>query len=131
MNIDISSLGTAFLTLTTILGAYLLALRIREHYAEKPDPKLTYATINQLNQLTQNLKNYETETQKAILNLRLEIKDDHKSRDNSINHSNENLNKIIRKVIQEVAALSAQNQITLHRINELSIKTDKLLQKVK
>ena len=128
MNVDFHSISTGLIVLSTGLSSYLLALRVKDAFAEKPDPKLTYATIKQLNHLSQNLKHHEKETHTSIHNLRLEVKNDHLIRDHSSNNSNEAIHSIIRKVLQDVAKLTAQNQITHHRISELSLKTDKLIQ---
>ena len=36
------------MSLTSLLGAYYLVLKIRDQLKEKPDPKLTYATREQM-----------------------------------------------------------------------------------
>lgn len=44
-------LGTAMITLTSLLGSYYMILKIREQHSERPDPKLTYVTHAQMDKL--------------------------------------------------------------------------------
>lgn len=98
MNLDHANLfGIASLIILTLLGAYLILLQIREHFYEKPDPKLTYMTKADFEKYTHSLHAQMSEL-------------------SSITHAN----------AQQIAALAAQTQIILQRLSELTVKIDRI-----
>lgn len=101
-------IGTAFLTLTSLLAAYLLVLKIRDHLSEKPDPKLTYATRNELERMQQSLNNLTTETRQEI----------------AATHT------LIHRNAEHIASILAQSRMNHQRLTELGVKTDRLLERI-
>ena len=98
MNLDNSQIfGIATLICLSLLGGYLILLQIREHFNEKPDPKLTYMTKSDFEKYTQTLYSQISE-----------------------------LGKISHENAQQIAALAAQTHIILQRISELTVKLDRL-----
>lgn len=98
MNLDNSSIfGIACLILISLLGGYLILLQIREHFYEKPDPKLTYLP--------------KTEFDKYSMTLQTQINELA-----GLTHAN----------AQAISALAAQTQIILQRISEMTTKLDRL-----
>lgn len=127
MNLDHSeSLGSAFLTALALLSAYLLTLRIRDYFREEPDPKITYATIDEHEKLREQLIQLQQETKKDLERLRAENKTDHESLNRQRSQSLANVHELIRKNAEHIASLIAHNQIAHQRLAELSIKIDKL-----
>lgn len=125
-----STIGTALLTLSTLLGAYLLVLRIRDYWSESPDPKLTYATIKQLELTQHRIQQNENHNQKQIQALRLETKKDLQLRDNRSDDALEVLRELITRNAQSIAALTAKAHINDQRFTELNSKSDQILQKL-
>lgn len=129
--INSNHLGTPFLVALSILGGFALILKIRDHFAESPDPKLTYATNKQLNIINNHLKQIHYETQKDIKELRQEIKNDHRDSSTTYRADLQNTSQILRQTLQDTAALQAKVQMLSLRLSELSIKCDKLQLKSK
>lgn len=120
-------LGSTLVIISTLLACYLLILRVREYWEEKPDPKLTYATIKQLNSLITQLKYHETQTRKQTQALRLETKNDLQLRDHRHHDALEGLRELIARNAQSIAALTAKAHITQERIAQLTTQVDKSL----
>jgi len=122
-------IGPVLLTVLTLLGAYLLILRIRDHLAEKPDPKLTYATRGELDRTRESI----TQTQHANKNdldaYRSEHKADHAELERRIAADIHAAHDLIHKNAQHIATLIAHNQSLHQRLNELTVKTDRLLER--
>ena len=98
MNLDNANIfGVASLVILTLLGAYLILLQIREHFYEKPDPKLTYMTKSDFEKYTHS---FHTQMNELA----------------SISHAN----------AQQIAALAAQTHIILQRLSELTTKIDRI-----
>lgn len=104
MNANPEFLGSLVLAGATLLGGLLLIMRLREHFAESPDPKLTYATQAQLQQLRQELTAHQRD-----------IKADHGD-----------IHRLIRQNAEHIAALIAQSKIYNQRITEFDAKFDHL-----
>jgi len=102
MNLEnASTLGIALLITLALLGAYLMLTQIRDSFAEKPDPKLTYLPKTDFDQYMARSRE-ETETLKRLV------------------HAN----------AEQTAALIAQMQLVLGRVHELSTKLDRLQEKI-
>lgn len=99
------TMGTALIVVLSLLSAYALLLRVREHFREYPDPKLTYATLAELDKV-----------RLQINQLQRDIKEDFR-----------NVNALVRENAEHIAALIAQSTLYNQRMNELGVKTDKLL----
>ncbi len=98
MNLDNASLfGIAVLISLSLLGGYLILLQIREHTREHPDPKLTY------------LPKAEFESTFSYMREQLDA-----------------LTDLVHRNAEQIAALTAQTQITLQRLAELTVKIDRL-----
>lgn len=100
-----STMGTALIVTLSLLSAYTLLLRVREHFREHPDPKLTYATLAELDKV-----------RLQINQLQRDIKEDFR-----------NVNALVKGNAEHIAALVAQSTLYNQRLNELGIKTDRLL----
>lgn len=120
-------LGAALLVLIGLLSTYLLILRIREYFSEKPDPKLTYATLSEHNKLRDQLHQAQRETKDDLERLRAENKADHEELDRRRSQAIAGVHDLIRKNAEHISSLIAHNQIAHQRLAELSLKTDKLL----
>ena len=99
---DFHFIGASFIFLITLLGGYLIIIKIRENFREYPDPKMTYATIEEVNKLQDNIK----ETQKDFKKDFIQIE------------------QTLRKGLENTATLIAQSQIYNQRLNELNLKID-------
>ncbi|GHC06968.1 hypothetical protein [Cerasicoccus arenae] len=97
-------LGAFTLSGITLLGGAILLMRLREHLAESPDPKLTYATQTDLQKLRDEFAAHQ--------------------RDLKIDHTD--IHRLIRQNAEHIAALIAQSEIYTQRINEFSGKFDRL-----
>lgn len=91
-----------------LLGGYLLLLKLREHFAEKPDPKLTYATRRDLDTLRQQLHELAAQTRKDTANVYA----------------------LIHKNAEHIARLLAHTETSQQRLGELNVKSDRLLERV-
>lgn len=100
-----NTMGTALIVTLSLLSAYALLLRVREHFREHPDPKLTYATLAELDKV-----------RLQINQLQRDIKEDFR-----------NVNALVRENAEHIAALIAQSTLYNQRLNELSVKTDRIL----
>ncbi len=121
MNFDHADIvGIAFLVGMALLSGYFLLLRIKEFYSEKPDPKLTYATLGELEKVRTQLHLFQRD-HKADL----EALDERRSR------SVASIHELIRKNAEHIAALIAQSEMTSQRLSELIIKTERLQERIK
>lgn len=119
-------LGGAIIACLALLSACLLLLRLRDHFREAPDPKLTYATLLEHNKLRDQLVDIQHETKNDIERLRAENKADHEELDRRRSQSIAGVHELIRKNAEHIASLIAHNQLAQQRLAELSIKVDKL-----
>lgn len=104
MNPPNEFIGALTLAGITLLGGVLLLLRLREHFAESPDPKLTYATQTDLQKLRDEVAAHQQ-------NLRADHTDIH---------------RLIRQNAEHIAALIAQSEFYNQRITEFGHKFDRL-----
>lgn len=99
--------GSLTLTLLALFSGYLMLLRLREHFLEKPDPKTTYATIVEVDKLRAQLFQLQRDTKADF----------------------SNVHALIYKNAEHIARIIAQNEGSQQRINELNVKTDRLNEK--
>lgn len=97
-------LGALALASITLLGGALLVIRLREHLAEKPDPKWTYATQLDLDKLRAQVTQMQRDA-------RADQGDIH---------------QLVRKNAEHIAALIAQTEFHNQRLAEFSVKLDRL-----
>ncbi|MEO0796522.1 MAG: hypothetical protein AAFX93_15235 [Verrucomicrobiota bacterium] len=90
-------LGLVTIGSISLLGAVLLVLRIRDHFREKPDPKLTYATQTDLRYLREELHAHQRDTKSDIANLQ----------------------RLVGENAEHIAALIAQSKFHGQRLAEL------------
>ena len=134
MNMDIENtrlMGMALMAGTSLLGSYYLILRIREHHAEHPDPKLTYATLSQMEKLRSETMRMVGDAVQDLRALRAEIRDETRAMQKQYSRNLSETRELISRNAQNISALVAQAQIANQRIAELSVKTDRIVMKMK
>ena len=124
------TLGVGLITLTSLLGAYYLVLRIREFHMENPDPKLTYVTHAQLETRAEIMRTIG-ESLQDLRSLRAEIREETRSLQKQYARSLSETRELISRNAQNISSLIAQAQIANQRIAELSVKTDRIVMKLK
>ena len=124
-------LGTAMITFTSLLGAYYLILRIREFHREKPDPKLTYVTHAQMEKVRSEMMRAIFEAVQDLRALRAEIREDTRALQKQYSRALSDNRDLIGKNAQNISALIAQSQTASQRISELSLKTDRIVMRLK
>ena len=72
-------IGTCLMSITSLLGAYYLLLKIRENLREKPDPKITYVTHAQMQQMREEFTEMNASHLQDLRLLRVEIRDEYKT----------------------------------------------------
>lgn len=126
-----TAIGTAVVTLTSLLGAYYLILRIREHHEERPDPKLTYVTHAQMDKLRAEMMRSIFEAVQDLRALRAEIREETRALQKQYSRNIGETRDLVGKNAENISALIAQAQIAGQRISELSLKTDRIVMKIK
>lgn len=126
-----TAIGTAVVTLTSLLGAYYLILRIREHNEERPDPKLTYVTHAQMDKLRAEMMRSISEAVQDLRALRAEIREETRALQKQYSRNIGETRDLVGKNAENISALIAQAQIAGQRISELSLKTDRIVMKIK
>ena len=132
MNLDIintHNLGALTLLISSLIGGYYLLLQIKEFYAEKPDPKVTYAKISDLTNLKTHLNTSIKDNKSDLLHLRLEFKNDLNNHSKVFHKTIKQIQSLVQRNAQHIASLIAQCQSNNQRITEINIKTDKLIEK--
>ncbi|MGF1451406.1 MAG: hypothetical protein ACFB21_04960 [Opitutales bacterium] len=105
---DPQLLGTSLLGATALLSGWLLMQKLRETFAENPDPKTTYATRRELDRTRDELRESVHGN----------------SADFAAAH------RLIHRNAEHIAALMAREDGTQRRLNELHGKVDRLLERV-
>ncbi len=123
--------GTAVITLTSLLGAYYLILKIRERHQENPDPKLTYVTHAQMDRVREEMTHSISEAVRDLRALRAEIREETRAIQKQYSRALSDNRDLIAKNSQNISALIAQSQTALQRISELSIKSDRIVMQIK
>lgn len=117
--------------LTSALGAYYLVLRIREFHSENPDPKLTYATLSQMDKLRAEFLRLLGDAVQDLRSLRSEIREETRCIQKQYARGMSETRDLISRNAQSISALVAQSQIANQRIAELSLKSDRLAIKIR
>lgn len=132
MNIDNPEIiGTTLMSITSLLGAYYLILKIRDQLKEKPDPKLTYVTHSQMEKTKCEIVKMFTEYLQDLRSLRLEIREENKILSKYCQRSISEMRELISKNSQNISSLVAQCSSANQRIAELSVKTDRIILRTK
>ncbi len=124
-------IGTSLMSITSLLGAYYLLLKIREHLKEKPDPKITYVTHAQMQKVREEFIEMFSSYLQDFRSLRIEIRDEYKAMQKYYQRSLSETRDLISKNAQNISALIAQCSSANQRIAELSLKTDRIILKSK
>ena len=132
MNIESAQyVGAGLMVVSSILGAYYLALKIRQHHVCARDPDLSFVTHSNLEKLRGEFMRAVSEATHELRTLRAEIREDTRSMQRQYAASLAQTRELISKNSQNISALSAQASLANQRISELAIKTDKLALKMK
>lgn len=110
MRMDIENaktLGVGLITLTSLLGAYYLVLRIREFHMETPDPKLTYVTHAQLDKTRAEIMRTIGESLQDLRSLRAEIREETRSLQKQYARSLSETRELISRNAQNISSLIA------------------------
>lgn len=112
-------LGLVVLVLVLFLTGFVGTLRLREYLAEKPDPKTTYASLAEVEKLRLQVSQLQRDCRTDLAAL-----DQKRSRSMAEAH------ELIRKNAEHIATLIAQTQMTMQRVAELSVKTERIQEKL-
>ena len=107
--------GSFFAAAASLLGAYVLTIKVRESLAEKPDPKLTYAT--------------KLELERVRGSLETAVRDWGAARNDLQTHGDSALtsvHELIRRNAEHIAVLIAQAEMFDRRITETAQRVDRL-----
>ena len=107
--------GLVFLGTLGLLSGYLLALRIKEYYEEKPDPKVTYARLTEVDKLRVQLDQF-----------RRDWRADYAALDAKQARALASAHELIRKNAEHVAALITESRLLNQRLSEVGVKIDRL-----
>ncbi len=124
-------IGTSLMSVTSLLGAYYLLLKIREQLREKPDPKLTYVTHSQMEKVRSEILKTLADCVQDMRALRAEIRDESKTLSKHYHRNICETRDMISKNSQNISSLIAQCASANQRICELSLKTDRMILKTK
>ena len=122
-------LGLALTAATVLLGAYYLALKIRDMQSEKPDPKITYVTYTNMEKMRNELMRIITESGGELRLLRAEIREDIRLMQRQYAQSLGETRELISKNAQNISALIAQSALANQRIGELGVRVEKIAAK--
>ena len=122
-------LGLALTAATALLGAYYLALKIRDMQSEKPDPKITYVTYTNMEKMRNELMRIITESGGELRLLRVEIREDIRLMQRQYAQSLGETRELISKNAQNISALVAQSALANQRIGELGVRVEKIAAK--
>ncbi|MDY6068912.1 MAG: hypothetical protein SPI34_04245 [Opitutales bacterium] len=122
-------LGLALTAATALLGAYYLALKIRDMQSEKPDPKITYVTYTNMEKMRNELMRIITESGGELRLLRAEIREDIRLMQRQYAQSLGETRELISKNAQNISALVAQSALANQRIGELGVRVEKIAAK--
>jgi hypothetical protein len=111
--------GAVFGAAASMLGAYVLTIKVRESLAEKPDPKLTYATKRELESLRGDMGSMRRDWDAA----RSEIAARSESALSSVHD-------LIRRNAEHIAVLIAQAEMFDRRLTETARRVDRLGERI-
>lgn len=126
---DTHFLGSTLIVVLGLLSGYLMLLRLRDYFREYPDPKLTYATLGDHEKLSAQVSDLYREHKKELSHLREAIKCDHETLRTLHGNTAAELFEITKRNSENIARLIAHNETTRQRISELTIKTDKIIER--
>lgn len=111
--------GSVFAVVASLLGAYVMTLRIREALAEKPDPKLTYATKPELERVRTSLESVQRDwnTSRSELQARTD-------------GAMASVHELIRRNAEHIAVLIAQAEMFDRRLTETAQRVDRLGERI-
>lgn len=116
MNMDNTQYaGVVFAAVSSLLGAYVMTLKIRESFAEKPDPKLTYATKTELERMRTSMEGMQRDWNTARGELQ--------ARGDGAMAS---VHDLIRRNAEHIAVLIAQAEMFDRRLTETAQRVDRL-----
>ena len=98
---------------------------------ENPDPKLTYVTHAQLDKTRAEIMRTIGESLQDLRSLRAELREETRSLQKQYARSLSETRELISRNAQNISSLIAQAQIANQRIAELSVKTDRIVMKLK
>ena len=93
---------------SSILGAYYLALKIRQHHLCARDPDLSFVTHSHLEKLRREFIRTMSEAARELRALRAEIREDTRSMQRQYAASLAQTRELISQNAQNISALSAQ-----------------------
>ena len=132
MNIESAQyVGAGLMAASSILGAYYLALKIRQYHLCARDPDLSFVTHSHLEKLRREFIRTMSEAAREMRALRAEIREDTRSMQRQYAASLAQTRELISQNAQNISALSAQAALANQRISELALKADKLALKMK
>ncbi len=128
-------LGSTVIALSTLLGAYSLIRRFRQEPSHDSPPALSsppplFVTLSELDSFRAQTIALHRDTSSEIHRLRQEIKADYHYLFERLLSSFTDAHSLIQRNAQHVSALIAQQQMTNQRLSELTVKTDKLFEKL-
>ena len=130
MNIDNPEIiGTSLMSLTSLLGAYYLVLKIRDQLKEKPDPKLTYATREQMEKVRDEIDRIVSAFSQDLRVLRADIRQENRALTKYWLRAMNETRQMVSSNAQNISSLIAQCSSANQRISELSLKTDRMILK--
>lgn len=119
------------MVLTSLLGSYYLALRIREYHSGARDSENYFVTQSRLEHLRGEIMKTVSEAAQDLRTLRTEIREDIRSMQRQYAKAISEMGELISRNSQNISSLAAQARMANQRISELSLKTDKLAMKLK
>ena len=132
MNIESAQyVGAGLMVLSSLLGAYYLALKVRQFHLQSRDPNLSFVTHSHLEKLRGEFIRIMSEATHDLRTLRAEIREDTRLMQRQYGASLAEMRELISKNAQNISSLAAQAALANQRISELTVKTDKLSIKFK
>ena len=113
------------------VGAYYLALTVRQFHLQSRDPNLSFVTHSHLEKLRGEFIRIMSEATHDLRTLRAEIREDTRLMQRQYGASLSEMRELISKNAQNISSLAAQAALANQRISELTVKTDKLSIKFK
>jgi hypothetical protein len=111
--------GVVFAAVSSLLGAYVMTLKVRESFAEKPDPKLTYATKTELERVRTSMEVMQRDWNGARGELQ--------ARSDGAMAA---VHDLIRRNAEHIAVLIAQAEMFDRRISETAQRVDRLGERI-
>lgn len=122
-------LGAGVFTISSLLGAYYIVLKIRQLHKDPMDPDMTYVTHAQMDKMRSELMRCLGEAVQDLRSLRSEIREEVRCMQRQYSKSLLETRELIGKNSQNISSLVAQARIANQRICELAVKTDRLVMK--